>query len=160
MLRAEWALLNQPDRLQTLAAKFLPQLQPMAPTQFVQVAELDKHLPSEGPPREMYGPPAPPALTAAPVTGAPILLSSAVIKAPAPKPPVVHVAARVRHAPVPRRTLYADASRTPITQSLVRPVMAYAPAPVFSGAWHPAAPFSGSALGMAHSSLPPPMAPR
>lgn len=49
MLRAEWELLNQPDRLGTLATRFLPQLQPMAPTQFVQLASLDKRLPPAGP---------------------------------------------------------------------------------------------------------------
>ncbi len=32
MLRAEWALLNQPDRLQALSTRFLPQLAAMAPT--------------------------------------------------------------------------------------------------------------------------------
>lgn len=45
MLRAEWALLNQPDRLQSLAARFLPALHPMAPTQFVQMASLAQRLP-------------------------------------------------------------------------------------------------------------------
>ncbi len=49
MLRAEWALLNQPDRLQGLATRFLPQLGPMAPTQFVQLATLDSRLPAVGP---------------------------------------------------------------------------------------------------------------
>ncbi|MGI4748603.1 MAG: cell division protein FtsL [Janthinobacterium lividum] len=49
MLRAEWELLNQPDRLGALATRFLPQLQPMAPTQFVQLASLDKRLPAPGP---------------------------------------------------------------------------------------------------------------
>ncbi len=49
MLRAEWALLNQPDRLQGLSGRFLPQLQPMAPTQFVQMASLDGRLPAPGP---------------------------------------------------------------------------------------------------------------
>jgi len=49
MLRAEWALLNQPDRLQGLATRFLPQLQAMAPTQFVQLASLEKRLPAVGP---------------------------------------------------------------------------------------------------------------
>ncbi len=49
MLRAEWALLNQPDRLQGLATRFLPQLGAMAPTQFVQMASLDRHLPAAGP---------------------------------------------------------------------------------------------------------------
>ena len=45
MVRAEWALLNQPDRLAALAGHFLPNLQPMAPGQFVQMASLAQHLP-------------------------------------------------------------------------------------------------------------------
>jgi len=45
MLRAEWALQNQPDRLQSLAARFLPDLHPMAPAQFVQMASLAQRLP-------------------------------------------------------------------------------------------------------------------
>lgn len=50
MLRAEWALLNQPDRLQSLAGRFLPELHPMAPAQFVQMAALAQHLPEIAPP--------------------------------------------------------------------------------------------------------------
>ncbi|WP_419728487.1 cell division protein FtsL [Lichenicola sp.] len=49
MLRAEWELLNQPDRLGALAGRFLPQLTAMAPTQFVQLASLDQRLPPPGP---------------------------------------------------------------------------------------------------------------
>lgn len=45
MLRTEWTLLNQPDRLKTLANNFLPQLQPLAPTQFVQMTALLTVLP-------------------------------------------------------------------------------------------------------------------
>jgi hypothetical protein len=45
MLRAEWALLNQPDRLHALSTRFLPDLQPMAPNQFVQMAALSRRLP-------------------------------------------------------------------------------------------------------------------
>ncbi len=45
MLRAEWALLNQPDRLQSLATRFLPQLHPLDPTQFVQLASIEHRLP-------------------------------------------------------------------------------------------------------------------
>ncbi len=45
MLRGEWELLNQPDRLKALAGRYLPELHPMAPTQFVQMAELAQHLP-------------------------------------------------------------------------------------------------------------------
>ena len=50
MLRAEWALLNQPDRLQSLAGRFLPELHPMAPAQFVQMAALSQRLPDIAPP--------------------------------------------------------------------------------------------------------------
>ncbi len=45
MLRAEWALLNQPDRLHALSARFLPDLQPMMPNQFVQLSALARRLP-------------------------------------------------------------------------------------------------------------------
>ncbi|MGC8522728.1 MAG: cell division protein FtsL [Acidibrevibacterium sp.] len=45
MLQAEWALLNQPDRLADFAARHLA-LKPLAPVQFVPLAELDRHLPA------------------------------------------------------------------------------------------------------------------
>jgi hypothetical protein len=45
MLRAEWALLNEPGRLQEMAEKYLT-LKTMAPTQFVQLADLPQHLPA------------------------------------------------------------------------------------------------------------------
>ncbi|MBI0017840.1 hypothetical protein H3S71_00650 [Commensalibacter sp. W8133] len=45
MLRTEWTLLNQPDRLKTLANNFLPKLHPLAPTQFVQMSSLLNVLP-------------------------------------------------------------------------------------------------------------------
>ncbi|WP_456305464.1 cell division protein FtsL, partial [Gluconacetobacter johannae] len=48
MLRAEWALLNQPDRLGALSARFLPGVRPMAPTQFIQMASLADRLPAPG----------------------------------------------------------------------------------------------------------------
>lgn len=48
MLQTQWALLNQPDRLSHLAARFEPQLQPMAPNQFVRMADLGGHLPAPG----------------------------------------------------------------------------------------------------------------
>jgi hypothetical protein len=44
LLRAEWALLNEPGRLQDMADRYLA-LKPMAPTQFVQLADLANHLP-------------------------------------------------------------------------------------------------------------------
>ena len=45
LLRAEWAVANEPGRLQDMAGRYLS-LHPMAPTQFVQVADLSTHLPS------------------------------------------------------------------------------------------------------------------
>ena len=45
LLRAEWALLNEPGRLQQMAERYLT-LKTMAPTQFVQLAELSSRLPA------------------------------------------------------------------------------------------------------------------
>jgi hypothetical protein len=45
LLRADWALLNDPTRLQDMADKYLA-LKPMAPSQFVQLADLSNHLPA------------------------------------------------------------------------------------------------------------------
>ena len=52
-LRAEWALLNNPDRLHPLAERYLS-LQPTRAAQFVQVTDLHARLPNI-----LYGPPAP-----------------------------------------------------------------------------------------------------
>ncbi|MCP1221481.1 hypothetical protein NKW45_06425 [Acetobacter orientalis] len=46
MLRTEWALENQPERLTRLAEQHLSGLRPMEPSQFVRMADLDKHLPA------------------------------------------------------------------------------------------------------------------
>ena len=45
MLRTEWALENQPERLAALAVKHAAYLQSMNPTQFVRMADLAQHLP-------------------------------------------------------------------------------------------------------------------
>ncbi|MEJ1975168.1 MAG: hypothetical protein WDN49_03020 [Acetobacteraceae bacterium] len=44
LLKAEWALLNEPDRLAGLAGQHLS-LQPLAPSQFAQLADLGSRLP-------------------------------------------------------------------------------------------------------------------
>lgn len=49
LLRAEWTLLNDPQRLGDLAARFLP-LKSTLPSQFTSLAELDKRLPPVGTP--------------------------------------------------------------------------------------------------------------
>ncbi len=53
LLRAEWALLNNPDRLHPLADRYLS-LQPLNAAQFVKVTDLHGRLP-----KILYGPPAP-----------------------------------------------------------------------------------------------------
>lgn len=46
MLRTEWALENHPERLTHLAEQHLTGLHPMEPSQFVRMADLEKHLPA------------------------------------------------------------------------------------------------------------------
>lgn len=94
MLRAEWALLNQPDRLHTLSTRFLPSLQPMAPNQFVQMAALSRRLP------EIAAPVTVPASTAPAIsaTGIPAAMS-----VPAPVGPTILAPVQImasRRAPV------------------------------------------------------------
>ena len=66
MLRAEWALLNQPDRLHALSTRFLPSLQPMMPNQFVQMSALARRLPEIMPPATVVISAATPAVAPAP----------------------------------------------------------------------------------------------
>lgn len=49
MLEAEWALLNDPQRLAELSDRFLT-LKPVTPSQFVTLADLDRRLPAPLPP--------------------------------------------------------------------------------------------------------------
>lgn len=46
ILRTQWALLNQPDRLNALAQRVLPEMSQVDPTQFVQLTDLRKRLPA------------------------------------------------------------------------------------------------------------------
>ncbi len=49
-LRAEWAKLDTPSRIQALADRFLPQLQPAKPTQFSNFDDLPARPPALPPP--------------------------------------------------------------------------------------------------------------
>lgn len=62
MLSAEWTLLNDPERLRTLANQFLT-LQTVSPNQFTSLADLDSRLP----------PPVPPGTPPVAATGAPVV---------------------------------------------------------------------------------------
>jgi len=113
VLRAEWEVLNQPDRLASLASQFLA-LKPLAPSQFVALADLDRRLPAvqaAPPPADATAPasgvpvasagPAPAGSDAAPVAdAAPAKPAPAPTPAPAPASAPIQLA--VAHAP-PRR---------------------------------------------------------
>ena len=135
LLRAEWTLLDQPDRLQQLAAQFL-NLQPTKPTQFASAAELDSRLPPvpapEPPPGQSEEPsvagtpaPAEPAVAAAPPP-AEHEQASAVAVAP-PAPPPVRVAERPTGPATEPECPQSPAPRTPPTApAAARPQMAAA----------------------------------
>jgi len=109
VLRGEWALLNEPERLAALSQAHL-KLKTLAPSQFVTVAELSVLLPPPVVPGE-EGPPLPPALVA-----------DALPQPPAPAmPPVAPLGALLlRNLPMPAHP-EAVAAKTP----LPRPVSAH-----------------------------------
>lgn len=104
ILRAEWALLNEPDRLGRLAAQHLD-LQKLVPTQFVAVAELGARMPLVAAPSafaEAVEEEAPPAVS--PPTPVRVVAAAAIpvpAPNPAPAPPIRPAPAAVAHAPEP-----------------------------------------------------------
>lgn len=91
VLRAEWALETDPNRLQRLAAMFMPQLKPMTPAQLVTWDQLADRLPPPGAkvPSLPLPPPLPDQLPAhPPVAAAPaVVAANAPVGAPLPPPP-------------------------------------------------------------------------
>jgi hypothetical protein len=186
LLGAEWMLLNDPERLRSLADQFLA-LQTVKPTQFTTLADLDHRLPAvrspdapleKVPEPDVMTPMVPPPVAQA--NPAPQPASPAPAPAPAPQTPVAQqtphpapapqIAERERK-PAPERPpsppaihLVAQAEPRPPSSPPHGPLLASAaprplPAPHFTA---PIAPVvgttqTGSALGMAgHDSLPPP----
>ncbi len=96
MMRAEWAMLNSPDRLAQLAEEHLT-LQTVTPAQFAQLSDLGNRLPAVGapvqPPADIEPPatiPVPMASAAPPPAQAPSpATSTAMAKADTSKPDVV-----------------------------------------------------------------------
>ncbi|HQT72946.1 MAG TPA: hypothetical protein PLX84_03315, partial [Acidiphilium sp.] len=123
VLRAEWALETDPNRLTRLAAMFMPQLKPMKPDQLVSWQQLADALPPPGAeaphlplppplPGDVTGAPEPqhqhqqkPMSPSAPVAAvaAPENVALATIPPPAPVPPVA------KRASAPTRTVLAMA---------------------------------------------------
>ncbi|MEN3165862.1 hypothetical protein [Gluconobacter sp. OJB] len=138
MLRTEWALLNQPDRLNTLAARFVPALHPMEPDQFIRMASLEAHLPAPGSkaqaadPREGLHEVVNRAAEAAHL---PLPAPQTVVhtqppsqSAPAPRPMVVamanHPALVAKPAAIPARSSHAHAADVQLASAASRPAIA------------------------------------
>jgi hypothetical protein len=184
VLHAEWTLLNDPQRLQSLADQFLS-LKTVTPGQFTSLAELDNRLPPVRPPE----PPQPPqqVLPSAsapietpvaqqeqpePAPETPAIAAVAPPPSPADKPATAAVAlARPvdrKPAPVAKPQLAAAASpmsaprsepkpaeRRPVLAEVTRPP----PRTVPVAAPPPIAAVGGSSLGMAHGTFVPPPRP-
>lgn len=152
LLRAEWALLNEPDRLSRLAGQYLD-LQPLTPSQFVSLADLGSRLPpipgpSSGSPDPSSDPAADPAsgpvaqLGSAPAV-APQESPVRVAEAPAPThpDPAPHpVVTRPKHAPHP--TAVASARPAPHPWRTTHPVRRPVMAPVLSAVATPVSPMA------------------
>jgi hypothetical protein len=120
MVRAEWAVLNEPDRLAGLAAQYLS-LQTMTPGQFVQVADLGSHLPPVGAPSLP-----PPAIEpAAPITP-PLAAATPTPVMPATKPmPAPLVAFNVPRSE-PARQAPLVAATVPKPEPAIKPTPQFA----------------------------------
>jgi hypothetical protein len=179
VLKAEWTLMNDPERLGALAGKFLA-LKTTTPGQFTTMADLDARLPPVRPPDQPAtgstdeDAPADPAKPAEVATGPhPATPPAAPVPAAAPAPAAAPVApaavAQAKPAPAKPRPVQVAAQSAPLpaapgqTVSLLgRPVSyappapapsAYAPPPYIP----PAAPRVAAASAPAAAAVAPPI---
>lgn len=156
MLRTEWALENQPERLAALVVKHAAYLQSMDPAQFVRMADLVQHLPNVvHEPVAVAQASAPAQVAQASKTAAPRGGCQQHHGASAPpQPEREHTLAVADAAPTPPRPLPVRAVRPhPVTVAMESPAQAphvlVAPAalpppvaqhdaPIRRVAWHPA----------------------
>lgn len=124
LLQAEWALLNEPQRLAELGDRFL-NLKSVAPTQFVTLSELDQHLPAPLPPpappvaissAEEPAEPAQPAAEGA----SPLEAAQAAAAAPVHAEPTRPEPARTRPAAPVRAAMAASPAHPPAPASSTR----------------------------------------
>jgi hypothetical protein len=155
ILRAEWALLNEPDRLRQVAQRHLA-LEPMAPAQFIRETELERRLPAArafaGPP-SLFGPPElPPSVPEALMVPSPVAAAPAALAPARPEPPPrqaqtdppPRLSAAVTPSPAPRPA-------PPPTPPRVTPALHVTPAAP------PPSAMVASALGGVTGALPPPV---
>jgi len=116
MLRAEWALLNEPGRLQDMAEKYLA-LKTMAPTQFVQLSDLPAHLAAPVAPvlmsatdQDDAAPIATAVVPTPPAGKQPMLAASAAPDAATPAPPKILAHADIKPHAAPHHVAVADRS--------------------------------------------------
>ena len=139
-LRAEWALLNEPERLAELQAQHLG-LRPLAPTQFVALADLAARLPAPLPAGSVILPELTDEIVAdrpLPEKSGPEPVRTATLVRPAPITPVVPVpAAAVPPPPALRPLRTARRDETPDKPAAPKPAVAAvvqaplpAPAPI------------------------------
>jgi hypothetical protein len=114
MLRAEWALLNEPGRLQDMAEKYLA-LKTMAPTQFVQLSDLPAHLAAPVTPALMSAtdqddaaPIATAVVPTPPAGKQPVLAASAAPDATIPAPPKILAHADIKPHAAPHHVAVGD----------------------------------------------------
>jgi hypothetical protein len=150
ILRAEWALLNEPDRLRQVAQRHLA-LEPMAPAQFIREAELERRLPAARPfagPASLFGPPElPPSVPEVLIVPSPLAAAPARPEAQprqAHAEPAPRLSAAMAPPPPPRP------APPPASQG-VTPALHVAPAAP------PPPAVVTSALGGAGAALPPPV---
>lgn len=148
VMKAEWALLNEPERLAELSQKHLG-LRTLAPTQFVAVADLGSRLPppvvpgTALPATDEAAAAAPAPVVPVPVAAAPAARLAARVPpaAPVPPPPVQVASAAARpHAPQPEHRAEPAAARpapVPVVQMAALPVPA---APSMQAVHRPLAP--------------------
>ncbi len=138
ILRAEWALLNEPDRLRQVAQRHLA-LEPMQPQHFARIGEFERRLPGAvafaGAPDIFAAPPEP---------ARPAMLAAAPAAASRPASPAA-----------PSRPADARAPEAPAPQALAAAVAAQRAAPIARPAPAPAQP---AALAAAPAPRPAPVA--
>ncbi|MFT9360034.1 hypothetical protein [Acetobacter okinawensis] len=159
MLRTEWALENQPERLTALVAKHAAYLQSMDPAQFVRMADLVQHLPDVPKDATPVAQSSTPAVVAATNRPAPVAAPAAAVVAtstmlhpPAPTPeheratvvadttPAVPVHAAPVRVVRPHPTVVAMESPAPTPpRALLPPAPLPAPAIVHDGSVAPRA---------------------
>jgi hypothetical protein len=164
MLRADWALMNDPERLQALASQYLT-LQPMAPSQLMTMDQLASALPPPIPagtkPAATPDVKAPPATD--PIQGMPMAQAAPMVL-PHTHPTAPQVALLQPAVPAPQVAAPAPVVAPPVVAAPSPPPVAVAPLPApalpsFAAAAAPVpsfAPALSPVAPLAMMSLPPP----